>query len=314
MQESLTDIPGAAQLAFLTLLAQSPGASGFLDVRWRRHGRPMRRRFFSANDLGRAAQLLSRLAKCSDVYVGVALRDSDVHGGRAAIGGAHLVWVESDDPRTAPRLGAFAHAPTMVVASGTPGHVQLYWLLDERYPIEEIESANRRLALTLAGDAGCADGARILRPPDTLNHKHDPPRPVTLLLHRPRPRYALAHLTEGLPMQSDLPMDERSPIQPRPERSRLDRELLSVPAGEYVRVLTGSSPNREGKVRCPFHEDSEPSLQLYPDGGFYCFGSRCRKGGTIFDFAAHLWGITPRGVAFLELRNRLAKQFDLNSD
>jgi hypothetical protein len=314
MQENLTDTPTTAQLAFLSLLAQSSGASGFLDVRWRKQGGLMRRRFFSARDLAGAAQLLNRLAQCNDVYVGVALRDGDVHGGRAAIGGAHLVWVESDDPRTAPRLGVFAHAPTMVVASGTPGHVQLYWLLDERYPIEEIESTNRRLALTLAGDAGCADGARILRPPDTLNHKHDPPRPVTLLLHRPQPRYALARLTDGLSNQGDSPMDERPPIQPRPERSRLDRELLSIPAGEYVRVLTGCSPNREGKVRCPFHEDSEPSLQLYPDGGFYCFGSRCRKGGTIFDFAAHLWGITPRGVAFLELRNRLAKQFDLNSD
>ena len=188
MQENLSETPRAAQLVFLHLLAQSPGPSGFLDVRWRKHGGPMRRRFFDARELEGVAQLLTRLAQHNDVYVGVALRDSDVHGGRAAIGGAHLVWVESDDPRTAPRLGAFAHPPTMVVASGTPGHLQLYWLLDERYPIEEIESANRRLALTLAGDAGCADGARILRPPETLNHKHDPPRPVTLLLHRPQPR------------------------------------------------------------------------------------------------------------------------------
>jgi hypothetical protein len=312
--QNLSDIPGAAQLAFLHLLAQSHGASGFLDVRWRKHGAPMRRRFFSASDLEGAARFLRRSAPRNDVYVGVALRDSDVHGGRAAIGGAHLIWVESDDPRTAPCLGAFAHAPTMVVASGTPGHLQLYWLLDGRYPIEQIETANRRLATALAGDAGCADGARILRPPDTLNHKHDPPRPVTLLVHRPQPRYALARLTDGLSNQSDPPTTERPPVPPRPERSRLDRELLSVPAGDYVRVLTGCSPNREGKVRCPFHEDNEPSLQLYPDGGFYCFGSQCRKGGTIFDFAAHLWGITPRGIAFLELRNRLAKQFDLNQD
>jgi hypothetical protein len=314
MQADLSDKPGAAQLAFLHLLAQSHRGSGFLDVRWRKHGGPMRRRFFSTSDLDRVAQFLSRSARRNDVYVGVALRDGDVHGGRAAIGGAQLVWVESDDPRTAPRLGAFAHAPTMVVASGTPGHLQLYWLLDRRYPIEQIESANRRLATALAGDAGCSDGARILRPPDTFNHKHDPPRPVTLLVHRPQPRYALAHLTGGLLEESDPPITEPSAIQQHPERSRLDRELLSVPADEYVRVLTGCSPNREGKVRCPFHEDHEPSLQLYADGGFYCFGSQCRKGGTIFDFAAHLWGITPRGVAFLQLRKRLAKQFGLSSD
>ena len=75
----------------------------------------------------------------------------------------------------------------------------------------------------------------------------------------------------------------------------LDRELLAIPAAEYVRVLAGRSPNREGKVCCPFHADSHPSLQLYPDGGFYCFGSGCRRGGTIFDFAAHLWGIHAAG-------------------
>lgn len=314
MHETLTDTHGGAQLTYLHLLAQFPTASSFLDVRWRKHGGPMRRRFFSAGDLSGAARLISRLARTNDVYVGVALRDSDVHGGRAAISAAHLVWVESDDPRTAPRLGAFAHPPTMVVASGTPGHLQIYWLLDRSYPIEEVESANHRLAVALAGDTGCADGARILRPPETFNHKHDPPRPVTLLLYRSEPRHELASLTEGLLERSVPPTTVHPPIPARTERSRVDQALLSVPAEEYVRVLTGSSPNREGKVRCPFHQDSQPSLQLYSDGGFYCFGSQCRKGGTIFDFAAHLWGITPRGVAFLELRARLAKQFHLNCD
>jgi hypothetical protein len=314
MHSHPTDMPRGAQLAFLHLLAQPSDASGFIDVRWRKRGGTMRRRFFSASDLNGVAELLTRLAAKNDVYVGVAVRDSDLHGGRAAIGAAHLVWVESDDPRTAPRLGAFAHPPTMVVASGTPGHLQIYWLLDHSYPIEEVESANHRLAVALAGDTGCADGARILRPPDTFNHKHDPPRPVTLLLYRPEPRHELASLTEGLLEHSGSRTTPGPPILARAGRSRLDRELLSVPAEDYVRVLTGSSPNREGKVRCPFHEDNEPSLQLYADGGFYCFGSQCRRGGTIFDFAAHLWGVTPRGVAFLELRTRLANQFGLNSD
>jgi hypothetical protein len=314
MHETLTDIHGGTQLTYLHLLAQSPTDSGFFDVRWRRHGRPMRRRFFRAGDLSAAARLISRLARTDDVYVGVALRDTDVHGGRAAISGAHLVWVESDDPRTAPRLAAFAHPPTMVVASGTPGHLQIYWLLEHDHPIEEVEDANRRLAVALAGDTGCTDGARILRPPATFNHKHDPPRPVTLLLHRSEPRHALASLTEGLHERGDPPMRERPPLPPRPDRGRLDGELLGIPAEHYVHVLTGSSPNREGKVACPFHHDSQPSLQLYPDGGFYCFGSHCRRGGTIFDFAAHLWGITPRGVGFLHLRERLAKQFDLAAE
>lgn len=314
ISENTSDAPGSALPSYLGLLTGSPDASHFLDVRWRKPGGPMRRRFLSTTRTQSAADLIARLAGENDVYVGVALRDGQVHGGRAALSGAHLAWVESDDPDTERRLGALDCPPTMAVASGTTGHLQLYWLLDRRYPIDEIESANRRLALTLAGDRGCADAARILRPPDTFNHKHVPPHAVTLLVYRAQRRYALAHLTEGLSADDDPPVPESSRFQQRGHSSRLDRELLSVPAVDYVRVLTGGSPNREGKVHCPFHEDSNPSLQLYPDGGFYCFGSGCRKGGTIFDFAARLWGVTPRGVAFLELRNRLAKQFDLDAD
>ncbi len=275
----------------------------------------MRRRFFASTRARSAAQLLVRVAPHNDVYVGVALRDGQVDGGRASISRSHLVWVESDDARTARRMRAFPHPPTMVIASGSPGHLQLYWLLDAGYPIDDVESANRRLAMTLAGDLGCAEGARILRPPDTLNHKHDPPRAVSLLLMRKGAGVGLARLIEGLP-----PDDHgRRIVKPqtvarRRPRSGADRQLLSIPAAEYVHALTGRSPNREGKVQCPFHQDRTPSLQLYPDGGFYCFGSGCRRGGTIFDFAGHLWGIPPRGQGFRELRRRLAERFQGRDD
>jgi len=312
MQESTNPSIHPAQLAYLSVLAQSAGPARFLDVRWRRPAGPMHRRFVSAGRLEDAARLLCTLAARNDVYVGVALRDGHGHGGRAAISGSHLAYIESD-ANTAERLVSFAHPPTMVVASGTPGHVQVYWLLDRRCSPSELESANRRLALALAGDPACADAARILRPPGTFNHKHDPPRPVTLLVLREHARYSLAELTRGLPQDpSPVPGGRRS-AEPRIGRTPLDRDLLAIPAAEYVHVLAGLSPNREGKVRCPFHSDSDPSLQLYPDGGFYCFGSGCRAGGTIFDFAGRLWGIPTRGVAFIELRGRLAQQFHLTS-
>jgi hypothetical protein len=95
----------------------------------------------------------------------------------------------------------------------------------------------------------------------------------------------------------------------------LDRELLAVPAADYGRVLANLEPNRAGKVLCPFHQETDPSLQLYADGTFYCFGSRCRKGGTIFDFAAALWltgqsaHVPLRGRRFIEVRDRLADIF-----
>ena len=106
---------------------------------------------------------------------------------------SHLVWVESDDPSTAQRLLALpAPADAWSIASGTPGHLQLYWRLTGRVRSTSSRARNRRLALALAGDPACTDAARILRPPGTLNHKHDPPRPVELLASAPvltaRPR------------------------------------------------------------------------------------------------------------------------------
>ncbi|HLB21092.1 MAG TPA: CHC2 zinc finger domain-containing protein, partial [Solirubrobacteraceae bacterium] len=98
---------------------------------------------------------------------------------------------------------------------------------------------------------------------------------------------------------------------PRVVRGELERQLRAIPSARYAYVLAGAKPNRAGKILCPFHAESDPSLQLYADGSFYCFGSGCRRGGSIFDFAGHLWGITPRGTGFTELRDRLSDRFDL---
>ncbi len=38
--------------------------------------------------------------------------------------------------------------------------------------------------------------------------------------------------------------------------------------------------------------------------GWFCFG--CRRGGSIYDFAALLWGAEPRGPDFVGLRDRLS--------
>ncbi len=274
----------------------------------------MRRRFLPADAPARASALIASLVARCDVYVGVALREGARHGGRAAIAGSHLVWLESDHALTAERLRAFACQPSILIASGTPGHVQAYWRLERTAPAAAVEAVNRRLAYALAGDGGCADIARILRPPGTLNHKHTPPRPVTLLAHRPEHTVGLRELARLLPRDPDPPVFRAvSRERMRAGRTELDRRLLAIPAAEYIRVLAELVPDREGKVICPFHEDSRPSLQLYQDGGFYCFGSGCRRGGTIYDFAGHLWGIDPRGSGFLELRERLACAFKLSA-
>jgi len=310
-----TSTPDEQLRLYLRILCATSAEQRWLDVRWRTAAHPMRRRFIPVDQTRLAERLIASRARRGDVYVGVALRNSSTHGGRASVAASHLAWVESDDPRTAPLLEAFPHPPSMLIASGTPGHLQAYWSLGRRCEVAELERLNRRLACALAGDAGCTDAARILRPPGTLNYKHDPPRPVTLLSFRAGLPVSLEQLARALPVDPDPPTWRPAPPgRNRIGRTALDRQLLAIPGVEYARVLTALEPNREGKILCPFHEDANPSLQLYDDGGFYCFGSSCRRGGSIFDFAGHLWGIDPRGAAFLELRERLAIAFALETD
>jgi hypothetical protein len=301
--------PARDLLVYLRMLAGDPQRGQFFDVRYVTPDGGMRQRFISALRIHETARRITRLARRTDVYVGVALRDR-AYGGKSAISGSRLLYIECDDPDAAGRLDDFAYSPSMIVASGSPGHLHIYWCLHERASSTQVESANRSLALALQGDPACVDIARMLRPPASMNHKHSPPLAVRLLQHNTGARYGLLELTGGLPKDSHHGRVLGAAAVPRQTgRTALDSELLAIPAAEYVRVLAGREPNRAGKVLCPFHPETDPSLQIYPDGSFYCFGSGCSRGGTIFDFAAARWGVGTRNGDFLELRRRLAATF-----
>jgi len=63
-------------------------------------------------------------------------------------------------------------------------------------------------------------------------------------------------------------------------------------------------------VTTGFHQDRTPSLQLYKDGTWYCYGA-CKTGGSIFDFASCLWRTETKDRAFLKLRSRLADELGI---
>lgn len=68
-----------------------------------------------------------------------------------------------------------------------------------------------------------------------------------------------------------------------------------VPVIEAARRY-GFEPDRQGKIRCPFHADDHPSLQLYKGArGWWCYV--CDRGGSVVDFVAGLFSITPREAA-----------------
>ena len=292
---------------YLQVLAGPSPTGRLIEIRSANPAGTMRQTFTPATRPDLAANAITRLAAHTDVYVGVLLRRRR-SGGRDACEHSHLAFVEIDRPDGADRLARYRCPPTMIIASGgSPGHAHAYWQLHQPANLDELESANRRLAIRLGGDLASVDAARILRPPTSWNRKHTPPARVELLELEPSRRYTLAELTAGLTDSRPKPISA-SPSA-RTATSDLDRQLLAIPAATYVLALTGRHPNRARKIPCPFHEDRTPSMQLY-EHDWYCYGA-CRTGGSIYDFGALLYGLGTRGRDFLKLRQRLAEDLHL---
>jgi hypothetical protein len=298
---------------YLNVLAELAPACTLLDVRYRTSGRQLARFFIGMHARDRAA-LITRVGRRTDIYVGCAprLRRS---GGRNDVAPTALLWVDCDTPKATRALRSFAPEPSMIVASGTGEHG--YWPLTETVTIEVLENANRRLAALLDADPKCADAARILRVPDTLNFKHDPPRPVELSRYT-AVRYAPAEILNALPPLPTRPTPQGTR---RPRQSEGDSDpLLLIEPAHYVRVLTGREPGRDGKIHCPIHDEKTPSFHVYPtpEQGWTCFGCPTPNGkplgGDIYTLAGILWGIPTTGPSFIELRRRLDGLFGVHRE
>jgi hypothetical protein len=300
---------------YLAALTRSAGAGELLEIRYRIPD-GMRRRFVPAADLPAAAGVIRELAPRSDTFVGVLPRVRRRGRLQDVTPRAAVAWVDCDTAASARALASFRWAPSILIASGSGEHRHAYWLLRAAIDVPALERVNRTLAVALGADVGAVTKPHtILRPPQSLNHKHAPPRPVRLLDLVPSRLYDAAQLAQGLsdPSPSRPTAARREALAPRPERPRApsgegvyDR-LREIPAAEYVERLCGREPNREGKVNCPFHAgDRTPSLQTYPDGSWCCFG--CGRGGSIVDFAAGIWGLSTKGRDFLRVRDRLAEE------
>jgi len=113
-------------------------------------------------------------------------------------------------------------------------------------------------------------------------------------------------LNEGPGRGSPSQAPRRPPRSGEVRRLRppTDNPVRAVPLALAFEILTGEVVPHSGMVRCPLpgHEDRTPSCRVTSDV-FYCFG--CGRGGSVFDLAAELWGIEPRGAGYLEIRERL---------
>jgi hypothetical protein len=266
----------------------------------------MGQRFVPVRDRRTVMLLLTGLAREHEVYIGVLPRWRQAGDRSAIVGDCRTVWVDLDTSTAARALEPVDPPPSLVVASGAPGHLHAYWSLRRAEPPAVIERGNRRLAWALGGDLASTDAARILRPPATVNHARGGVEVALTDVVELGDVCRLSDLVGGL---ADPP-GQRAGVAARSSgRSRRAGGdlLLEVPPARYVQVLTGQRVNRSGKVRCPLHDDRTPSLHVYDDParGWYCYG--CRRGGSVYDLAGALWRRPTRGDGFSALRRDLER-------
>ncbi len=197
----------------LAVLTGRGHGRGWLEVRYRtRTG--MRSLFYPAHATRRRSlgEVIANVSQRVDVYLGCALRDRQA-GDKTAIGQVWTLWAECDGPQARQALEAFQPVPSLLVASGgSPDNRHAYWALDRPVSVKLAEDANRRLAHALGADPVCYDATRILRAVGSLNHKHQPARPVTQLAPARRRPYRLADVTAALPAAPPLAASAGSPL------------------------------------------------------------------------------------------------------
>jgi hypothetical protein len=257
-------------------------------------------------DLEALAREIERRGLRTDVYVGCGPRLRRA-GTKDAVDRVWVLWAECDGPEAVRAARRFSPSPSVIVSSGSGANCHAYWPLSEPLEPREAEMANLRLARELGADVACFDAGRILRPPGTWNHKHEPARPVVLIQAETTRRHRVEDVVGHLPELTSSAVARR--WDGRGSRHVDGDLLLRLAPRVYVEELLGHSPNREGKITCPFHRDEHPSLHVYkePERGWTCFA--CGRGGSIYDLAAAVWGRGTRGREFIAVRDRLRALF-----
>lgn len=109
-------------------------------------------------------------------------------------------------------------------------------------------------------------------------------------------------LAEVFPLKPDSTAVINSPVAERDPWAAADHAVadvggVGVVAAIKARISTASllglqDTGRRQMVICPLHADHNPSLTIYPDGSWHCFG--CGRRGDVVDLHAALHGLTNR--------------------
>lgn len=186
------------------------------------------------------------------------------------------------------RLVLEAHGIAAVTSTGGAGACRPEWATDlaaipEVYLCFDRDEAGRRGALRVGE---LVPHAKIIDLPDEVGPGGD----VTdffIRLGRTRDDFQkLMDAATPVPAPpAALPVhSERPATEPSASAHRVAFVKRNAPIAEVVsRYVQLRSSGLSGRGRCPFHDDHNPSLMVYPESGtFRCYG--CGRHGDVIDF------------------------------
>lgn len=249
----------------------------FIEIRTISANQRAGQRFYQVADLKGRAEHVDRVRQldgAANVYYGVIPR-RETRGTADACASACAVWADFDEgPPVALPL------PPSVVIETSPGKYQALWLLDA--PSDDlalVEAINRAIATLYGADRNACDRARVLRLPGFRNLKYGDRPYSRLRVCLPEQRFTIEELERAFPPQStpaapvrrgDVPPSEAPSWLPLVYEAILD-ELAA--RGSGIQNLN----NGGVMVRCPLHNDRDPSLSIHPTRGWKCFAG-CGEG------------------------------------
>lgn len=120
---------------------------------------------------------LTANAQYGDCYLSPVLySDTDTK----AFQSSNVVWCDFDAGIPS-ELGDFPRPAIRISSSNNNAKQHWYWRLARPCTdARQLEKYNKQLAYALGADKGCWNFSRVLRPFGTLNHKYNPPAPVSL--------------------------------------------------------------------------------------------------------------------------------------
>jgi primase-like protein len=247
--------------AFFDALYQR--CEGLIELRAIAAGKPPRHGFFTLDDESGLARFIN-VHRDDNVFFGVATRSDASSGALANCRSLTVLFVDLDfkqipEAEARQRLAGCPFPPSAIIRSG--GGLHVYWLLREPLDLRDEQnrilagSLLRRLATFLGADLLAAEPARVMRVPDTLNHKYSPSREVTIELLEPDRRYDASEFDALLPPEPALvpngPFVVPEQILDGQRNDTLYRMARSMKAKGYSKAAIKAAIHAENSAKCP---------------------------------------------------------------